>query len=53
MKGFLHPLAELYVFVKDKPGMMAKMTAVLAKAEINIKDIELVKVREGRGCGWP
>jgi prephenate dehydrogenase len=49
MKGFLHPLAELYVFVKDKPGMMAKMTAVLAKAEINIKDIELVKVREGRG----
>ena len=49
MKGFLHPLAELYVFVKDKPGMMAKMTSVLAKAEINIKDIELVKVREGRG----
>ena len=49
MKGFLHPLAELYVFVKDKPGMMAKMTAVLAKGEINIKDIELVKVREGRG----
>jgi prephenate dehydrogenase len=49
MKGFLHPLAELYVFVKDKPGMMAKMTSVLAKAKINIKDIELVKVREGRG----
>jgi prephenate dehydrogenase len=49
MKGFLHPLAELYVFVKDQPGMMAKMTSVLAKAEINIKDIELVKVREGRG----
>lgn len=49
MKGFLHPLAELYVFVKDRPGMMAKMTAVLAKSEINIKDIELVKVREGRG----
>ncbi len=49
MKGFLHPLAELYVFVKDKPGMMAKMTSVLAKADINIKDIELVKVREGRG----
>jgi prephenate dehydrogenase len=49
MKGFLHPLAELYVFVKDKPGMMAKMTSVLAKADINIKDIELVKIREGRG----
>jgi len=49
MKGFLHPLAEVYVFVKDRPGMMARMTSVLAKADINIKDIELVKVREGRG----
>ncbi len=49
MKGFLHPLAELYVFVQDKPGMMATMTSVLGKADINIKDIELVKVREGRG----
>ncbi len=29
--------------------MLAKMTLVLAKAEFNIKDIELVKVREGRG----
>jgi len=25
------------------------MTSVLAKAKINIKDIELMKVREGRG----
>ena len=49
MKGFLHPLAELFVFVNDRPGMMAKMTSVLAKATINIKDIELVKIREGRG----
>ncbi|HTY38173.1 MAG TPA: prephenate dehydrogenase [Bacteroidota bacterium] len=49
MKGFLHPLAELFVFVRDRPGMMARMTSVLARAEINIKDIELVKVREGRG----
>ena len=49
MKGFLHQLAEVYVFVKDQPGMMSKMTSVLAKAKINIKDIELMKVREGRG----
>ncbi|MBF8296782.1 MAG: Prephenate dehydrogenase [Bacteroidetes bacterium] len=49
MKGFLHPLADVYVFVKDQPGMIAKMTSVLAKAKINIKDIELMKVREGRG----
>jgi prephenate dehydrogenase len=49
MKGFIHPLAELYVFVQDRPGMMARMTSALAKARINIKDIELVKIREGRG----
>jgi prephenate dehydrogenase len=49
MKGFIHQLDELYVFVEDKPGMIARMTVSLAKANINIKDIELVKVREGRG----
>lgn len=49
MKGFIHQLAELYVFVEDKPGMIAKLTSALARARINIKDIELMKVREGRG----
>jgi prephenate dehydrogenase len=49
MKGFIHQLDELYVFVKDQPGMIARMTSSLAKARINIKDIELMKVREGRG----
>ena len=32
MKGFLHQLDELYVFVKDQPGMIAKMTSLLARA---------------------
>ncbi len=49
MKGFLRQLDELYVFVRDRPGMIAKMTSSLARAKINIKDIELMKVREGRG----
>ena len=49
MKGFIHQLDELYVFVKDQPGMIARMTSSLARARINIKDIELMKVREGRG----
>jgi prephenate dehydrogenase len=49
MKGFIHQLDELYVFVKDQPGMIARLTSSLAKARINIKDIELMKVREGRG----
>ena len=49
MKGFLHNLSAISVFVPDKPGMLARMTALLAKNRINIKDIELMKVREGTG----
>jgi prephenate dehydrogenase len=49
MKGFSAPLADLNVFVEDKPGQLAKLTSVLAKNKINIKDMELLKVREGRG----
>ncbi|HWP82249.1 MAG TPA: prephenate dehydrogenase [Bacteroidota bacterium] len=49
MKGFLHPLVDLFVFVQDRPGMLARLTAALAKSKINIKDIELVKVRERIG----
>jgi prephenate dehydrogenase len=49
MKGFLSPLVELSVFVEDKPGELARLTSALAKWNINIKDLELLKVREGRG----
>lgn len=49
MKGFLHPLAELYVFVHDRPGALARLTAALARGKVNIKDIELMKIREGTG----
>jgi prephenate dehydrogenase len=49
MKGFSAPLADLYVFVDDKPGQLALLTSSLAKQKVNIKDMELLKVREGRG----
>jgi prephenate dehydrogenase len=49
MKGFLTPLVELSVFVEDKPGELARLTSSLANHNINIKDMELLKVREGRG----
>jgi prephenate dehydrogenase len=49
MKGFLYPLKEIYVFVEDQPGMLAKLTVSLTRAGINIKDLELMKIREGRG----
>jgi prephenate dehydrogenase len=47
-KGFLHPLHELYVSVNDMPGVLSAMTTALFKAKINIKDIELLKIRDGR-----
>jgi prephenate dehydrogenase len=49
MKGFMSPLVDVSVFVEDKPGELARLTASLAKQSINIKDMELLKVREGRG----
>jgi prephenate dehydrogenase len=45
-KGFLHPLNDVYVVVKDQPGMIALMANACAHAKINIKDIEVLKVRE-------
>lgn len=48
-KGFLHPLFEVSVSVDDHPGVLSRMTTLLFKAGINIKDIELLKIRDGRG----
>lgn len=48
-KGFLRPLAEVYVHAEDRPGELVHITGALYEAEINIKDIELLKIREGTG----
>ncbi len=48
-KGFLKPLYDLYVVVEDKVGVLKDITSTLAESSINIKDIELLKVREGTG----
>ncbi len=48
-KGFLAPLHDIFVQIKDEPGSLQKMTGILAKKRINIKDIELLKIREGTG----
>lgn len=48
-KGFLHPLADIYVYAEDRPGVLAHITGTLFDAGINIKDIELLKIREGTG----
>ncbi len=46
-KGFLSPLCDLFVWVKDEPGALSKLATLLFENNINIKDIELLKIREG------
>lgn len=48
-KGFLRRLSEVLVHAKDQPGFIAELSSLLAKKNINIKDIEVLKVREGEG----
>ena len=48
-KGFLDPLFDINIFMKDEPGMISKISTVLFENKINIKDIELLKIREGTG----
>jgi prephenate dehydrogenase len=46
-KGFLQPLSELTVRAEDKPGYLLGIVKALTGAGLNIKDVELLKVREG------
>ena len=46
-KGFIHPQSDILVVAKDQPGIIARMSSALAAENINIKDIEVLKVREG------
>ncbi len=48
-KGFLTSVYDIFIFVEDKPGMISKISTALYKEGINIKDIELLKIREGTG----
>lgn len=48
-KGFLHRLSEILVVCEDKPGVIAQIATILSTRDVNINDIEVVKVREGEG----
>lgn len=48
-KGFMKPTYDVSVGVEDKPGVIAVLSTTLADNDINIKDIEVLKVREGEG----
>ena len=48
-KGFLTLLYELVVTIEDRPGTIEEVIHHLAKAGLNIKDIEILRVCEGEG----
>jgi len=48
-KGFVAPLCDLRVTVQDRPGELARITGIIFSSGINIRDIEIVTVREGEG----
>ena len=48
-KGFIGQMSELLIMAKDRPGVISSISELLAKESINIKDIEVLKVREGEG----
>lgn len=48
-KGFLTLLHEMVVTVEDKPGAIEEVLRHLSKAGLNLKDIEILRVREGDG----
>lgn len=48
-KGFLSPVYQIVVTAPDEVGVIKRIAIGLADESINIKDIEVLKVREGEG----
>ncbi len=48
-KGFLNPQFEISVTAVDRPGVIASIATILAENKINIKDMEVLKIRENEG----
>ena len=48
-KGFIHALYEILVVAEDRPGVIAEIATALQQQDVNISDIEVMKVREGEG----
>lgn len=46
-KGFLTLLHELVVVIEDRPGAISGVVNLLAAQDLNIKDLELLHIREG------
>ncbi len=48
-KGLLGKVEELVVVIQDRPGAIKQVLDVLADERINVKDIEILRLREGEG----
>jgi prephenate dehydrogenase len=48
-RGFFRPHYDISIVVQDQPGMIATIANALAEKNINIKDIEVLKIRENEG----
>jgi len=48
-KGFIHKLYDVFIVVEDRPGVLSKISTALYEGGLNIRDIELLRVREGIG----
>ncbi len=48
-KGFLNPQFEISVTAEDRPGVIASIATILSENQINIKDMEVLKIRENEG----
>lgn len=46
-QGLLLPMCEIVVQLADKPGGISEVTGSIAAKHVNIKDIEVLRVREG------
>ncbi len=49
LKGLTTQLFELVVAINDEPGKISTVTSIIAAEGVNIKDIEILKIREGEG----
>lgn len=48
-KGILSSVYDMVVQLEDRPGALHELTGILARAGINILDLEILRVREGEG----
>jgi len=48
-RGLINPMHDIFIYAKDETGELHKITGILLKHKLDIRDIELLKVREGTG----